>query len=104
VPIEDPDDPSIASTDLVILLGGPLGAYHTPAVALLSKEIALLERRSASGRPTLGICLGSQLMASALLVPEYSRATQRSPECAPSTQEGSASCLPIGLRAPGGLL
>jgi GMP synthase (glutamine-hydrolysing) len=66
VPIEDLDDPSIASAELVIVLGGPIGAYDTAAFAFLTKEIALLERRLANGRPTLGICLGSQLMARAL--------------------------------------
>jgi GMP synthase (glutamine-hydrolysing) len=66
VPIEDLEHPSIASADLLIVLGGPIGAYDTPAFPFLSREIALLERRLASGRPTLGICLGSQLMASAL--------------------------------------
>jgi GMP synthase (glutamine-hydrolysing) len=48
------------------VLGGPTGAYDTPAFPLLPKEIAILQRRLANGRPTLGICLGSQLMASAL--------------------------------------
>jgi GMP synthase-like glutamine amidotransferase len=31
VPIEDLDDPSIASADLLIVLGGPIGAYDTAA-------------------------------------------------------------------------
>jgi hypothetical protein len=99
VPIEDLDDPSIASPDLVILLDGPIGAYDTPPLALLSKEFALLERRLASGRPTLRICLGSPLTASALIGPEYSQATQRN-----RLGTRHTSCLPIGLRAPGGLL
>ncbi len=66
VPIEDLDDPSIASAELVIVLGGPISVYDTLAFPFLTKEIALLERRLANGRPTLGICLGSQLMARAL--------------------------------------
>ena len=36
------------------------------AYPFLAKEIAILERRLAKNRPTLGICLGAQLMAAAL--------------------------------------
>jgi GMP synthase (glutamine-hydrolysing) len=52
--------------DLVIALGGPIGAYQEPAYPFLSDELALLERRLVAGRLTFGICLGAQLMARAL--------------------------------------
>ncbi len=65
-PLEDLSDPSIEEADLLIVLGGPIGVYETDAYPFLSQEIALLERRLAKDRPTLGICLGSQLMAKAL--------------------------------------
>jgi GMP synthase (glutamine-hydrolysing) len=65
-PIEDLSDPAIEHADLMIVLGGPIGAYELDAYPFLSKEIALLERRLARDMPTLGICLGSQLMAKAL--------------------------------------
>jgi putative intracellular protease/amidase len=52
--------------DLVIVLGGPIGAYEDDAYPFLRHELALLERRLAAARPTLGICLGAQLMARAL--------------------------------------
>jgi GMP synthase (glutamine-hydrolysing) len=52
--------------DLVIVLGGPIGAYEDDAYPFLRRELALLERRLAAARPTLGICLGAQLMARAL--------------------------------------
>jgi GMP synthase (glutamine-hydrolysing) len=51
---------------LLIVLGGPIGAYETDTYPFLAAEIALLERRLMHDRPTLGICLGSQLMAKAL--------------------------------------
>ena len=51
--------------DLVIVMGGPIGAYEDAAYPFLRHEIALLERRLAAARPTLGICLGAQLMARA---------------------------------------
>ena len=52
--------------DLIIVLGGPIGAYQELAYPFLGEELPLLERRLAAGQPTLGICLGAQLMARAL--------------------------------------
>lgn len=57
---------ALPDADLVVVLGGPIGAYEDDLYPFLTEEIALLERRLASGRPTLGICLGAQLMARAL--------------------------------------
>ena len=48
------------------MLGGPIGVYETHAYPFLAAEIAVLEDRLAQDRPTLGICLGCQLMARAL--------------------------------------
>ena len=52
--------------DLVIVLGGPIGAYETDRYPWLADEVAGLRARLAAGRPTLGVCLGAQLMAAAL--------------------------------------
>ena len=52
--------------DLLIVLGGPIGAYEEALYPFLSCEIALLAERLKAARPTLGICLGAQLMARAL--------------------------------------
>ncbi len=65
-PTDDLDDPSIDRAELLIVLGGPFGAYETQAYPFLGKEIGILERRLAKNLPTLGICLGAQLTASAL--------------------------------------
>ena len=65
-PTDDLRGASIAQADLLIVLGGPIGAYETDTYPFLAREIDLLERRLAKDRPTLGICLGSQLMAKAL--------------------------------------
>jgi GMP synthase (glutamine-hydrolysing) len=54
------------AADLVVVLGGPIGAYEDDVYPFLRAELALLERRLAAGRPTLGLCLGAQLMARAL--------------------------------------
>ncbi len=56
----------IVSPDLVVVMGGPMGAYDTDRFPWLADEIAVLRRRLAADRPTLGVCLGSQLIAAAL--------------------------------------
>ena len=58
--------PALMATDLLVVLGGPIGAYEERDYPFLGPEIALIERRLARGRPVLGICLGAQLMARAL--------------------------------------
>jgi GMP synthase (glutamine-hydrolysing) len=57
---------SIRNANLLVVLGGPIGAYETDAYPFLKSEIALIEHRLSRDLPTLGICLGSQLMAKAL--------------------------------------
>lgn len=52
--------------DLLIVLGGPIGVYDREDFPFLKDEIKILEKRLAADLPTLGICLGSQLMAHAL--------------------------------------
>jgi GMP synthase (glutamine-hydrolysing) len=64
--VEDLSHKSIEDADLLIVLGGPIGAYEIDSYPFLAKEIALLERRLVKNRSTLGVCLGSQLMAKAL--------------------------------------
>jgi GMP synthase (glutamine-hydrolysing) len=52
--------------NLVVVLGGPIGAYEDDVYPFLKDEVRLLEARLSAKRPTLGICLGAQLMALAL--------------------------------------
>ncbi|HET6718855.1 MAG TPA: glutamine amidotransferase [Rhodocyclaceae bacterium] len=58
--------PATLAADLLVVLGGPIGAYEENLYPFLSAELRLLESRLAAGLPTLGICLGAQLMARAL--------------------------------------
>lgn len=53
-------------SDLLIVLGGPMGVYESEQYPFLRAEIALLQKRLAQDLPTLGICLGCQLLANAL--------------------------------------
>ena len=53
-------------TELLIVLGAPIGAYEQDKYPFLAQELAVLETRIAAARPVLGICLGAQLIAHAL--------------------------------------
>jgi GMP synthase (glutamine-hydrolysing) len=66
----------VFAPDVLIVLGGPLGAYEEDAYPFLRDELALLEKRLAAQRPTLGICLGAQLIARALGARVYPSGTK----------------------------
>lgn len=51
---------------LTVILGGPIGVYETKDYPFLQEEINLLQVRLKQNLPTLGICLGAQLIAHAL--------------------------------------
>ncbi len=52
--------------ELLVVLGGPIGAYEEDKYPFLTEELRIIEKRLVRGLPTLGICLGAQLMARAL--------------------------------------
>ena len=52
--------------ELLVVLGGPIGVYEQEEYPFLADEIACIAQRLAARKPTLGICLGAQLMAAAL--------------------------------------
>lgn len=53
-------------SDLLIVLGGPMGVYEKDEHPFLDRERDVLAARIEMDRPTFGICLGAQLMAAAM--------------------------------------
>ncbi|WP_433884908.1 glutamine amidotransferase [Pseudomonas vranovensis] len=62
--------------DLVVVLGGPIGAYEEASYPFLVQELELIRSRLKSGKPLLGICLGAQLIARALGAEVYPMASK----------------------------
>jgi GMP synthase (glutamine-hydrolysing) len=91
--VDEVFDPILRS-DMVVVLGGPIGVYEQERYPFLGDELRALGRRLREGRPTLGICLGAQLMAAALGARVYPGPHK---EIGVSgielTEAGQASCL-----------
>jgi GMP synthase (glutamine-hydrolysing) len=66
VPAEDITALDPLAPDLVLVMGGPMGVYEQDKYPYLAHEIEFIKTRMASDLPTLGICLGSQLIACAM--------------------------------------
>lgn len=53
------------SADIMLVMGGSMGVYESAKYPFIYKEIEAIRKRLSSGKPLLGICLGSQLMSAA---------------------------------------
>ena len=65
--IEGPDAAdAVRRADLVVVLGGNMGVYQRDEHPFIDHELIALTVRLEAEQPTLGVCLGAQLMAEAL--------------------------------------
>lgn len=76
--------------DAVLAMGGPMGAYDDADHPWLTAEKELVRDAVADGRPFLGVCLGVQLLASAL-----------GSEVGPLEGGAEVGLLPVELTAEG---
>jgi len=58
--------PDWQAFDVVIAMGGPMGAYEDTAYPWMAPERALLSAAASAGTACLGVCLGAQLLATAI--------------------------------------
>ncbi len=63
---ETKSSPKLDSFDLLIIMGGPIGVYDYKENPWLRKEKEFIKQAIEAGKPVLGICLGSQLLADIL--------------------------------------
>jgi len=58
--------PALDNFDLLVIMGGPMGANDDRRFKWMATEKAFIEAAIEKNKPVLGICLGSQLIASIL--------------------------------------
>lgn len=77
----------------LVLMGGIMGAYETDTFPFLVDEMDAARLLVRKGRPVLGICLGSQLLAAALGGRAY-------PADRPEVGAVASELTPAGMRHP----
>jgi GMP synthase-like glutamine amidotransferase len=73
---EDFNLPALDSIDMIIVMGGPMSVNDENKYPWLVQEKSFLRDAVARGIPVLGICLGAQLIASALGARVYQNAVK----------------------------
>lgn len=63
---ESAEIPALDEVDFLIAMGGPMSVNDEQELPWLVSEKRFIRRAIAAGKPVLGICLGAQLIASAL--------------------------------------
>ena len=56
----------LGENDGLVIMGGPMGVYEHERFPFIRDELSLIEDALARAKPILGVCLGSQLLATAL--------------------------------------
>lgn len=63
---ESADLPDASAVDLLVVMGGPMSVNDEETLPWLAAEKQFIRDFIGSGKPVLGICLGAQLIASAM--------------------------------------
>lgn len=58
--------PKVDDFDVLIVMGGPMGVNDEASIPWIATEKQLIREAIAAGKKVLGVCLGAQLIASAL--------------------------------------
>src|SRR5688572_7323143 len=68
IDVTDPAFPTadFVTPDLLVMMGGPMGVHEGATYPWIAHELERLAERIAADRPTLGVCLGSQMIAAAM--------------------------------------
>lgn len=90
---EDLIDLDMSTPELVIGLGGPVSVYEADRYPWIMEELHLLERRVSARLPTLGICLGAQMLARVLGARVYAGRKELGWTPLRLTQEGEKSVI-----------
>lgn len=64
--VDQLDAEAFVGADLAIVLGGPISVYDDETYPVVAEEVDAVRRRLDAQAPTLGVCLGAQMMAAAL--------------------------------------
>jgi len=68
---ESADLPDIDAIDLLVIMGGPMSVNDEDTFPWLVAEKRFVRKFISAGKPALGICLGAQMIASALGAPVF---------------------------------
>jgi GMP synthase (glutamine-hydrolysing) len=86
---------------LVVILGGPIGANDEETYPFVREELQLIERRLKRGAPTMGVCLGAQMIARVIGAKVFpARAKEIGVAPIRLTADGETSCLAPFQTAP----
>ena len=66
VKVYETNEVKVSDATHIVIMGGPMGVYEEKEYPFLVQEKELIKQAIKSGIPILGICLGAQLIASAL--------------------------------------